>query len=222
MKVKGVIFDLDGILVDTEYFQWQGWVELLKPHGKSLSQEQYLKYAGKQGDAIESELYSDFQLSLPKNALLDEKQKLLIDWFETKPLACMPYAKEAVEYFQSKNFKLACASGSFKKEAELKLKKAGLLSFLQVVVAGDEVERGKPYPDIYLLAAKKLGLQPEDCVSFEDTQYGVAAAKAAGLVCYAIPNEYSLQQDFSQADGVFSNLQEAVEAFSLENEMQEV
>lgn len=208
--IEGVIFDLDGILVDTEYFHWQGWVESLKPHVKSLTKKEYLKYAGKQGDAIESELFIDFNLSLPKNELLDKKNELLIDWFETKPLARMPYAKEALEYFQHKNLKLACASGSFRQEAELKLKKVGLFSFFQAIVSGDDVEKGKPFPDIYILAAKKLGLKPEQCLSFEDTQSGLTAAKSAGLTCFAIPNEFSQGQDFSQADGVFKNLKEAV------------
>ncbi|HSA84351.1 MAG TPA: HAD family phosphatase [Patescibacteria group bacterium] len=209
-EIKGVIFDLDGVLVDTEYFHWQGWIEVLKPYAQSMTKKAYLKYAGKQGDAIESEIYVDFNLSLPKNALLEKKNELLIDWFETKPLACMPFAKEALEYFRDKHLKLACASGSFKQEAELKLKKTGLSSFFQSVVAGDDVERGKPYPDIYLLAAKKLGLKPEQCLSFEDTQSGLVSAKAAGLMCFAIPNEYSRKQDFSNADGVFANLKEAV------------
>lgn len=211
-EIKGIVFDLDGVLVDTEYFHWQGWVEALKPHAKSMTKKEYLKYAGKQGDAIEAEIFIDFNLSLPKNSLLGKKNELLIDWFETEPLVRMPYAKEALEYFHHKNLKLACASGSFREEAELKLKKVGLFSSFQSVVAGDDVERGKPFPDIYLLAAKKLGLKPELCLAFEDTQSGVAAAKSAGLICYAVPNEFSLQQDFSQADSIFNSLNEAIDS----------
>ena len=212
-EIEGIIFDLDGILVDTEYLHWQGWVKVLKSHAKSMTKKEYLKYAGKQGDAIETELFIDFNLSLPKNALLGKKNELLIDWFATKPLETMPFAKDALEYFHKKHLKLACASGSFREEAELKLKKTGLFSLFQTVVSGDDVERGKPFPDIYLLAAKKLGLKPEQCLSFEDTQSGLTSAKAAGLVCYAIPNEFSQGQDFSQADGVFNNLQEAISSF---------
>ncbi len=209
-KIKGVIFDLDGVLVDTEYFQWQGWVEVLKPYGKSISQIEYLKYAGKQGGDIESELIIDLNLPLSKNTLLEKKEQLLINWFETKTLECMPYAKEAVEYFHHKNLKLACASGGPRDEVVLKLKKVDLFSLFQSVISGSDVKKGKPFPDIYLLAAKKMGLKPEQCLAFEDTQYGVASAKAAGLICYAIPNEFSQEQDFSQADGVFTNLKEAI------------
>lgn len=212
-EIIGVIFDLDGVLVDTEYFHWQGWVEVLKPYAKSMTKQEYVKYAGKQGDIIESELFIDLNLSLPKNILLDKKQKLLINWFETKALACMPFAKEAVEYFHHKNLKLACASGSLREEAELKLQKTGLLSLFQKVISGSDVKRGKPFPDTYILAAKELGLKPEQCLAFEDTQYGVASAKAAGLICYAVPNEFSEEQDFSQADGILKNLQQVTDTF---------
>lgn len=212
-KIKAVIFDVDGVLADTEYYQWQGWVEALKPHQKSVSQLQYLKYAGKQGDAIEAELVTDFNLSVAKGTLLSAKEMLIIKWFHEKELKQMPYAKQAVNYFLKKHIKLAAASGSPKKEAQLKLEKTGLLSLLQTVKGGDEVKRGKPFPDIYLHAADALGVDPAFCLAFEDTQYGVEAAKAAGLTCFAVPNEYSQNQDFSKADKVFTNLKEAISFF---------
>lgn len=213
MKIKGIIFDLDGILVDTEYFQWQGWVEVLKPHGKSISQQEYLKYAGKQGDAIASELVKDYQLDLSPAVLVAKKQALLIKWFHEKELQLMPFAKDTVHYFIKQKIKLACASGSPRDEALLKLKKVGLSSLFHYIVSGSDVKKGKPFPDIYLLAAKLLGLKPSDCLAFEDTQYGVESAKSAGLFCFAIPNEYSHLQDFSQADAVFKNLKEAIASF---------
>ncbi|MGI8420467.1 MAG: HAD family hydrolase [Candidatus Levyibacteriota bacterium] len=208
--LEGIIFDIDGVLVDTEYFQWQGWVEVLTPLGKTVSQMEYLKYAGKRGDIIESELIQDFNLPISKNELLSQKEKLLIEWFHSKSLKLMPFAEEAVQYFQKKRYKLACASGSPRNEALLKLKKTGLFPLFHNVVSGSDVKRGKPFPDIYLHAADSLGLSPATCLAFEDTQYGVESAKAAGLFCFAIPNEFSQKQDFSKADGIFKNLKEAI------------
>jgi beta-phosphoglucomutase len=211
--IKGVIFDLDGILVDTEYFHWQGWVEVLKPYGKSLSQREYLQYAGKQGDIIESELIKELKLSVKKNELLERKKALVLDWINTKPLHLMPFAEEVIQYFLKKNINIACASGSLKDEALLKLQKGGLLPLFSLIISGSDVKRGKPFPDTYLLTAKKLGLKPENCLAFEDTQYGVASAKSAGMFCFAIPNEFSNEQDFSQADGVLKDLHEAMSIF---------
>ena len=213
-EIRGVVFDLDGILVETEHFQWRGWVEVLKPYGKSVSQEEYFKYAGKQGDIIEAEIFEDLNLSLEKGELLERKKEFVFQWIRTEQIQLMPFAKEAVTYFFTKKLKLACASGSPGEEAILKLQKTGLFPFFQTIISGSDVERGKPFPDTYLLAVNKIGLKPEQCLAFEDTQYGIASAKAAGLVCYAIPNEFSREQDFSQADGVFNNFQEAISTFN--------
>lgn len=134
----------------------------------------------------------------------------MVKWFKTEKISLMPYAKEAVELFKSNGLKIALASGSPWKEVMLKLRNTSLSGLFPLVITGSDVERGKPYPDIYLLASKRLGLRPSECISFEDTQAGVESAKAAGLKCFAIPCEYTRQQDFSKADGIFESLEEAV------------
>ena len=214
-KIKGVIFDLDGILVDTEVYQWQGWVEVLKPLGIGLSKEEYFKYAGKTGNIIESELAKDYNLKIEKGSLLKQKERLLIEWFHYKELKLLPYAKEAVDFFINKGMKVAIASGGPKDEIILKLKKINLYSLFSVITSSSEVKRGKPFPDIYLLSAERLGLKPEECLAFEDTQYGLEAAKSAGFTCFAIPGEFSVKQDFSRADKIFNNLEEVIKFYKV-------
>ena len=214
-KIKGIIFDLDGVLVDTEYYQWQGWVEVLKPFGIPLSKKEYFNYAGKRGDIVESELIKNYNLKVEKGSLQKQKEKLLIKWFNEKKLKLMPYTREAAEFFTKNNkIKLGLASGGPRDEVILKLKRTNLYFFFPVIVSGSDVKRGKPYPDIYLLTAKKLGIEPKKCLALEDTQYGVESAKSAGLFCFAIPNEYSLKQDFSKADKIFKSLKEVVDFLS--------
>jgi len=205
MGFKGIIFDLDGVLTDTEYYQWQGWVEALKPFGINISKEDYFNYAGKRGDIIEAELIKNYNLNIEMGSLLKKKEKLLIEWFHNKELKLLPYARESVEFF-SKIAKIAVASGGPKDEVILKLKRVNLYNYFPIITAGNEVKRGKPFPDIYLLAAQRLILNPEDCLAFEDTEYGLAAAKSAGLTCFAIPSEFSVKQSFSKADKIFKDL----------------
>lgn len=213
-QLKGIIFDLDGVLADTEYYQWQGWVEALKPYGILLSKEKYFDYAGKREDIIEKELIKKYNLKIKKGELLDKREKLLIEWFSSKKLKPMPWVKEAVVFFaKEKKIKLAIASSGPKDEVILKLKKINFYSYFPVIVAGSEVKRGKPYPDIYLLATKKLKLKPKECLALEDTQYGTESAKTAGLVCFAIPSEYSKKQNFSKANKIFPSLKEVIEWF---------
>lgn len=208
--LKGVIFDLDGVLVDTEYFQWQGWVEILKPYEISLPKQKYFKYAGKRGDIVELELIRDFNLNLDKGSLLIPKEKMVKKWVKSRKLKRMAYARETVDFFLNRGIKVAVAGGAPRDEVLIKLKRTNLYTFFKAIVSGSDVEKGKPNPDIYLLTIKKIGLNPENCLALEDTQYGLEAAKSAGLFCLVIPNEYSEKQDFSRADGIFPNLREAV------------
>jgi len=213
-NIRGIIFDLDGILFDSEYYQWQGWVEPLREYGIELTKEMYFSYAGKSGKQIDQELIKDFNLGIENSTLWNKKKVLIEKWFNEKAMPIMPYAKEAVEYFSSNpNFKIALCSGGDKEEVVTKLEKNDFLKYFPVITAEDDVEKSKPWPDIYLLAVEKLGLDPSQCLAFEDTQYGLQAAKDAGVYCFAIPNEYSLNQDFSRADKVLSSLKEAIDFF---------
>jgi len=215
-QIKGIIFDLDGVLIDTEYYQWQGWVKVLKPFKIFLSKKEYFNYAGKGGDIIESELKEKYKLKIEKDQLKKEKEKLLIKWFKTKNIKLTPYAKKTVEFFaKNKNLKIAIASSGQKEEVVLKLKRSGLDRYFPIIVTRSEVKRGKPYPDIYLLAKKLLKLKPKDCLAIEDTQFGIESAKSAGLFCFAIPNEYSKKQDFSKADKILKNLKGLIEWFKI-------
>jgi len=105
---------------------------------------------------------------------------------------------------------VALCSGGDREEILTKLKMNNFLKYFSVIVAGDDVQHSKPAPDIYLLAVKLLNLNPDECLAFEDTQYGLQAAKEAGLCCFAIPNEYSNKQDFSLADKILTSLNDAI------------
>lgn len=215
MKIKGIIFDLDGILFDSEYYQWQGWVEPLREFGIELTKEMYLKYAGKGGKQIDAELIQDFNLPLQEGELWARKKVLIEKWFNEKAMPLMPYAKEAVEYFiNDPRFKVALCSGGDREEIITKLEKNDFLKYFPIIAAGSDVKESKPSPDIYLLAIKLLDLDSNNCLAFEDTQYGLQAAKSAGAFCFAIPNEYSDKQDFSLADKILTSLNDAVEYFT--------
>jgi len=209
--LNGVVFDLDGVLLDTESFQWQGWVEVLRPFGVDLNKEEYIsRYAGKNGTIIESELVRLYGLRVSDGPLLKQKEKLLMEWFGSRQINVMYYSKETVDFFATRNFKLGVASSGPRDETLLKVKRARLPGKFNVIVSRDDVSRGKPYPDIYVLTVERLGLKSETCLAIEDTQYGVESAKGAGLTCLAIPNEFSRGQDFSKADAVFKSLKGVV------------
>lgn len=218
MTIKGVIFDLDGLLIDSEEFHYSAWVKVLRPLGVNFSKKEYSDYAGKQIDAAADELITKNNLKISRKNLVAQRKNAVIGIFENNYINLMPYAKEALEFFNNgKKIKVGLASGSASKMVELKLKSAGIYEMFSVIVGGDDVENGKPAPDIYLLAVEMLKLNPIECLALEDTQSGVEAAKSAGLFCFAIPNEYTHAQNFSKADEVFESLKEATDYIKTNN-----
>jgi len=209
--LKGIIFDLDGTLLDTEKYQYLGWVEVMKTFGVSVSKNDYSKYIGKKGEHIAGEMIKKYGISADRNELAKKKYELVKHWFETKKLELMPFAKESIDFFTRKKLNIALASGGSKDEVMIKLRSTHLINYFNSIVTQNDVNRGKPYPDIYEYTLKKMGLRPENVVVFEDNATGLEAAKAAGIKCIVIPHIFSAGQDLSKADGVFKSLKEATE-----------
>jgi HAD superfamily hydrolase (TIGR01509 family) len=112
----------------------------------------------------------------------------------------MPGAVDTMAGLRGRGLKLALATGSRKEFMDATVKRFGLMEYLDAAVSGSEVRANKPEPDVYLEAAGKLGLEPRACVAFEDSRGGVESAKAAGMLCVAVPNRYTAGMDLSPAD----------------------
>lgn len=206
-SVKGVIFDLDGTLLDTEKYQWRGWLVAMEEMGVRLVPEDYLLYAGRSGKMIDEELIRRFGLSVSIGSILARKKELLMRWFEEEELIVYPFAEEAICHCRDNGYGIALCSGGDIEEVALKLERSGLGKYFEVVVSGSDVERNKPFPDIYMRTLSLMGMTPDNCLAVEDTQYGLQAAKDAGLRCFAVPHELSRGQDFSRADRVLDSLE---------------
>jgi HAD superfamily hydrolase (TIGR01509 family) len=209
MEIKVVVFDLDGVLFDTERVQLLGWVAALKPYSKGMNSRTYMKYAGKAGPIIVKELIRDMGIKVTEKELISSKEKYVIDYMKKKPVRIMPYAKQALSFFSGRKIKMAAATSAPRGETLLKLKKSGFLPYFDVIVSRDDVRRGKPFPDVYVKTAEKLGMEPALCLAVEDTQAGLQSAKSAGLACIAVPTELTKSQDFSSADYIAKDLRDA-------------
>jgi len=215
-KFKGAIFDLDGVLVDTENLNCQAWIEVSKSYDFSFSKKDFAKYAGKQGKFMDKDLIEKFHLRIKKGVLYEEKRKISTKLLREKEIKIMPCVRTTLRFLKKKGLKIAVATGSPKNETLLKLKKTKLFHYFSAIVSGLEVKRGKPYPDSYLLATKKLGFSPKECFAIEDSQAGLESAKSAGLICFVVPSDFSKNQDFSKADKVFPSLKNLVEFLKTE------
>jgi HAD superfamily hydrolase (TIGR01509 family) len=206
-KIEALVFDFDGIIGDTEGLQMEKWNIILKPYGIQISLDQYAKnYGGKSStEEIPLLLKREYGNRIPLSAeeLGQQAGTILKDLFRNREVGLMPQARKTILFFVS--FKLAVCSGRNPEELEMKLASVGMNKMFPKGYRSTQSEAGgfaKPHPSMYLLAVRRLGFKPEQCVAFEDTAAGVQSAADAGLFVIAMPNIYSEGQNFSRADVV--------------------
>lgn len=201
---RPIIFDCDGVLVDSEDLAWSAWREALTPYGVEISEAEIAKLTGRtEADAFahfagrgELPAYEEFW------PVLADRVRALFEQY----LEAFEDAMDTLELLHDRGRKMAVASSSPRDRLELSLRSTGLDRFFEVVVAGDEVVDGKPAPDIYLAAASGLGVDPADCVAVEDAPAGVAAGKAAGMHVVAVLRGHYGAEDLAEADVVVPRL----------------
>jgi HAD superfamily hydrolase (TIGR01509 family) len=186
-RFYAVIFDLDGVLADSEPWWNQIDAKLLAEHGVTYRGEYHHNVIGV-SYRLAVEFYKNaFQISAPVEDLMRRRGEIATYFFANR-VGLFPSAKTTLEQLRETKLSLAVATSSVSASACPFLDRTGIRSLFWVVVTGDEVQRGKPYPDIYLYAAEKLGITPEECLVIEDAVSGVAAAKAANMRVAAIPD----------------------------------
>ena len=184
--VEAVVFDMDGVIVDSEQ-RWEAVRRrLVITSGRAYPDEATRKMQGM--SAPEWEAYLHDELGVPGTpAEIGRRVVAEIEASYRADLPLIPGADEAVRVLAAR-FPLAVASSSNRELIELALDLAGLADAFQTVVSSEEVERGKPAPDVYLEAASRLGIAPEHCTAVEDSSNGIRSAHAAGMRVVAVPN----------------------------------
>jgi HAD superfamily hydrolase (TIGR01509 family) len=183
-----VIFDMDGVLVDGEPLHFEAVNTLLAEEGRSVSLEQYKPYMGTK--AGWRELIHDFGLAGNYDHYSKRYMPLMVQQYLTRSEA-LPGAIPLVRQLAKHSIPLVVCSSSVLPWVEAALKRIELHDAFQHVVTGSDVEHGKPAPDIYLVAADRVGVPPSRCLAIEDAPAGIQSAKAAGMTCWAVRTEYT-------------------------------
>jgi len=182
-----VIFDLDGVLADSEPWWNQIDAKLLAEHGINYRGEYHRNVLGV-SYRLAVDLYKNaFHILAPVEDLMRRRAEIAIDFFANR-VGLFPSAKTTLEQLREMRLHLGVATSSVSASARPFLERTGIRSFFDVILTGDEVQRGKPDPDIYLEIAKRLEMPAETCLVIEDALAGVAAAKAARMRVAAIPD----------------------------------
>jgi HAD superfamily hydrolase (TIGR01509 family) len=194
--IRGVLFDLDGTLADTELLQWEAYRGVLRPFGVDVGIEEYRRHwIAVEGGAE----YACRTYRLPIDAAeLRARKAVAYRSLITGAIAPRPGARDVLDRLSGR-FGLAVATNSIRTEALTVLDRVGIRDRLDAVVAREDYAAAKPAPDAYRAAARALGFDPASCVVVEDTARGVRAGVAAGCVVVAVPSELTRDNDFGGA-----------------------
>lgn len=202
--IRAAIFDLDELIIDLEKIHKAAERQICLDYGESfdsLSEDLRSNSSGLRENDILERIKHELKLTISLPEMIQRKQNLFSDMMNEEVIQPMPGVLEAIKSLQAHPYLLALTSSGSRPRVELVIERIGLRDAFDRIICGEDVRKGKPNPEPYLLTAERLKISPLEGVVFEDAQVGVQSAKAAGLWCIGVPNPAAATvQDLTQAD----------------------
>ncbi|MFW5982228.1 MAG: HAD family hydrolase, partial [Halanaerobiaceae bacterium] len=199
-NLKAVIFDMDGVIIDSEPIHYKVNQDLYRKLEIEVSDDEYSNFIGVSNRDHWNILKDKYGLKNTTEDLVKRQIDSNIQHLDKSDEEAIPGIIDLLEELRINNVKIALASSSAMRYIETVLEKFQIKDYFSVKVSGEDMDRGKPHPDIFLETARQLGLKPKDCLVIEDSENGVKAAKSAGMKCVAYINPNSGNQDLSLAN----------------------
>jgi beta-phosphoglucomutase family hydrolase len=197
--IRAVIFDMDGVIAETEYVHIEAEKQTMLKYGVRISEDELHEYTGTTAKLMFTELIKKYGLDATFEEMFIVKEKILFELME-KGVQPTKGVVDLLLELRKRKIKLAVASSSHRKMIEYVLKTLKITGLFESVVGAEDIERSKPDPEIFQVSAKRLEVKPEKCLVVEDSRLGVEAAKSAGMKCLGYVNPSSGKQDLSKAD----------------------
>lgn len=204
-QLRAIVFDMDGLMVDSEPLSRQAWDEFLRPYGGHITDAMQSQIIGLRADVSARLIQKAFDIPLSTSEMIQQRS-VIYARIREQGVPVMPGLLELQEAIAAQHFPWAVASSSGRRHVQEILAQLGLADKVYATACGDEVAHGKPAPDLYLLAAARLGIDPTHCLALEDSMPGSRAAVAAGMTVIAIPNGHTTDADFSHVHAVYVSL----------------
>jgi len=211
MPIKALIFDFDGLILDTEIPEYQAWRETYQAYGIDLPLETWLDLILAKDRVALSRIpceYLEAQVGRPlDHAAIRQQQRTRADELLNQQTV-MPGVMDMIQAARNRGMKLAVASSSGQEWVEGHLTRLGLTAYFDTIQYAELVHHSKPAPDLYYAALAALAISAQEAIAFEDSPQGVRAANRAGIFCVAVPNRVTEVLDFSHADWQLNSLAE--------------
>jgi beta-phosphoglucomutase len=178
---RGVLWDLDGTLVDSGDYHWRAWRETMRDESVELSYQQFLESFGQRNDRILAAWLGSARSPEDLQRIGDAKEAMYRDIARRDGLVALPGAREWVVRLRREGWRQAIASSAPRANVDVMLESVGIRDLIDAVISAEDVSRGKPDPEVFLAAAARLGVPPRRCVVVEDAPAGVEAARRAGM-----------------------------------------
>lgn len=208
MPIRAVVFDMDGLMIDSERVYWQAGRELARRYGKTVLDATLGRMMGRSPIDSMTVFATETGINEPPAKLLDERDTRVLEILEQSATP-MPGLFAALDRLHGK-YKLAIATSAKRVMVNTIDKSVNFVRYFDAVQTSEGVINGKPDPEIYHKAMAQIGMQPADCVVLEDSSNGARAGKRSGAFTIAVPSEHTRDQDFSFVDVVASDLLDAV------------
>ena len=217
MGKKAVIFDMDGVIFDTQRVYLEIWQSVFEKYGYKMTKELYITVMGTGRKNVIKTFLENFGDDLPIEKMYEEKDNQLFYIIENQGIPLKKGVKELFSMLKEKNYKIALATSAKRDRVEKQIKDKWLKESFDAIVCGDDVEKGKPSPDIFLKAAKEIDVEAKDCFVVEDSPAGIKAAFSGGMKGIHVEDLKVADEDILKyCEKNFKNLQEIKEYLSCE------
>ncbi len=186
--IEGAVFDVDGVLFDTERLMHQIWRKVGAEMGWPQPGQDYLEFVGNGRSVIFEKMLAFYGPEFPKEDFLTTCSQTLQEHVEQFGVPLKPGVREILEFLKQKNIPIAIATSTAMRRTGKRMELTGLTPYFKAMITGDQVTRGKPDPEIYLLACEALGTDPKRTLAIEDSRNGILSATAAGMPTVMIPD----------------------------------
>lgn len=208
MNIKGVIFDMDGLILDTEKLYQRFWREASEKYGFKMSREQALMLRSLDKNRTKELLNKFFDNKCDYQKIHDTRVSLMADYISENGVQAKPGVRELTDYLKSNGYKIAIATATNYERANEHLTLAGVRDCFENIICASNVKHGKPSPDIYIYACNSIGLDPKNCAALEDSPNGIRAAYSAGCLPIVVPDnenpdEETVSISYAVADSLF-------------------